>query len=552
MKMWQKGWALVLSGILLLGGCAGNSEPVDAPVNTTTTTRSGTTLKAASVSSDATTTGIGDASGTTADKVPTKTTTTTADRPTGNQKPTTTATRTTTARPSVSTSRIVGPPYLRPGTIKVAGMAGCCFDLDENANVWNKRIVEELAFVEKSLNCQFKLSLYDSASLTEQCIKADKAGSKFCDILVTNVWQQRSLVKARALANLNEVEGLLGKLNLTHSWWDQSARKSMELYGKNFIAFTQVGGTAYNANVIYFNKVLAKSALQKLGYTVDTPEVAGKILYKTVDDGKWTFDLMQKLSQKAAADLNGDGKMDDKTAKDQYGFTGVNIRNSAAYSIFKARDGYFTKKSSDGSLVYALDDAINITALKTMQTWLLKDSSIFNPDKYGNNAELGAETFLYGRALFLGWSADKADYFASMKDDWGVLPYPKYNNESTYAGAVDWNMQGFSIPRKVKGDDLTRAVEAIDGIARCFEDLAEEKEAYLQKRVFRDTDCLRMLQLAASTATVDPVQFADLGAGGMSTIHYLFDKVSSDPAQRVKSVHNDAVKALNDFLKAVK
>lgn len=431
-------------------------------------------------------------------------------------------------------------------------MAGCCFDLDKNVNAWNKRIVEELESLEKHEECTFKLSKYDSASLTEQCIKADAAGSKFCDILVTNVWQQRPLVKAGVLANLNEVKEWFGKLDLTKSYWDQSARKSMELNGKNFIAFTKIGGTAYNANVIYFNKTLAKSALQKLGYEVETPEDAGKILYKMVDDGKWTFDQMQKLSQKASADLTGDGKIDDRTAKDQYGFAGVDVRNSVSYSIFKSKGGYFTKKDSKGNITFALDDAVNMTALKTMQTWLHKDTSVYNADKYGNNHTISADAFLAGRVLFLGWSADKADELSEMRQDWGLLPYPKSESSAAYNGAVSWNMQGFSIPRKVQGDDLSRTAAALKIIAQIFEDIDEEKESYLRKRVFRDTDSLRMLQLVGSTATVDPVQFVDLGSGGMSTIHYVFDSTSNDPSYRVKSVRDEAVKALNDFLKAVK
>ena len=437
---------------------------------------------------------------------------------------------------------------LNGAVIKVAGMSTSYFGLDKNKSAWNKRIREELAAVEKSLNCKFKLTTYDSAALTEQCIKADKAGSKFSDVMVTTLWQQKSLMMAKALTNLNDVKGM----DLTKPYWDQAARKEMELYGKNFIGFTTLDGTAANANVVYFNKVLAKSALEKLGQKVASPKAAGDILYKMVDDGKWTFDQMQKISQKAAADLTGDGKMDDRTAKDQYGFAGVDIRGGVSYSIFKAKGGYFTKKSSNGDVTYALDDAINITALKTMQTWLLKDTSVYNADKYGNNHQISADAFAAGRVLFLGWSADAATNFTEMKQDWGILPYPKADTRSNYVGVISWNTQGFSIPRKVKGQDLVNAAAVLDGIARQFHEIREEKDTYLVKRVYRDKETQRMLELAESTASIDFVQFGDLGSGGLSSIHFLFDKVSNDPAQRVKSVRDEAVSALNAFLKAVK
>lgn len=508
--------------VTLAVGCGGNPDTDPADNKTTTTT-----TKASGDSND--------------DKDETTTTAKDGDK-TNNQS------QTKTTRKTKSNSEGGLPTNLNGATIKVAGMDSCYFAMDKNDNAWNKRIVEELDAVKKSLNCKFKLSKYDSAALTEQCIKADKAGTKFCDILVTTLWQQKSLMAARALTNLNEVDGF----DLTKEYWDQAARKEMELYGKNFIGFTTLDGTAANANVVYFNKTLAKQAFDKLGQKVASPEAAGEKLYKMVEDGTWTFDEMQKLSQKAAADLTGDGKMDDKTAKDQYGFTGVDIRGGVSYSIFKAKGGYFTKTSSNGDVTYALGDTINITALKTMQTWLLKDTSVFNSDKYGNNHEIGHEAFSAGRVLFLGWSADAATNFTTMKDDWGILPYPKADTKSDYVGVISWNTQGFSIPRKVKGDDLQNAAAVIDGIARQFHEIRQEKDKYLSSRVYRDDKTLKMLELAEDTASIDLVQFCDMGSGGLSTIHYLFDKVSNDPAQRVKSVRDEAVSALNAFLKAVK
>ncbi len=437
---------------------------------------------------------------------------------------------------------------LNGATIKVAGMATCYFALDKNDNAWNKRIREELAAVEKSLNCKFKLTKYDSTKLTEQCLKSDKAGTKFCDVLTTTLWQQKSLMAGKALADLNKVKGV----DLTKEYWDQAARKEMQLYGKNFIGFTTLDGTSANANVVFFNKRLAQQALDKIGIKTKNTTEAGNKLYDMVRNNTWTFDQMQKISAKAARDLTGDGKMDDRTAKDQYGFAGVDIRGGVSYSIFKAKGGYFTKTSSNGDVTYALNDAVNITALKTMQTWLLKDSSVFNADKYGNNHEISAEAFAAGRVLFLGWSADSAVEFTTMKDDWGILPYPKADTKSDYVAVISWNTQGFSIPRKVKGNDLTNAALVIDGIAKQFHNIREEKDKYMQARVFRDQDTLKMLELAEKTASIDLVQFCDMGSGGLSSIHYLFDKVSNDPAQRVNSVRDEAVTALNNFLKNVK
>lgn len=543
MTIWNKSLAVVLAAILLLAGCATDTEPTDGEsTKTTVTTTSSVTTADDTDPSKTTTTG----SSTT-----TPTSTPSAGKPTGT-KPTTgskpTTRTTTTTRFTYPGTSIDYPRPSTPGTITVACMSTGYFNLDASASSWNARIRKELKAVENEINCPFKTTTYDSAALVEQCIKANLSGTKFADIMVGTVWQQKHLLMANALLDLNDIK----YLDLTKPYWDQSARQSMEIYGKNFMGITTLDGVAANANVIYFNKVLAKSALQKLGYEVASPEDAGKILYKMVDDGKWTFDQMQKLSQKASADLTGDGKIDEKTAKDQYGFAGVDVRGSVSYSIFKSKGGYFTKKDSKGNITFALDDDASITALKTLQTWFLKDTSVYNSDKYGNSHTISADAFIDGRVLFLGWTADAAAKFTEMKQDWGILPYPKADQSASYNGAVSWNTQGFSIPRRVKGDDLVRAADALDTIAKRFQTIRNEQNAYLSGTVYRDADSARMMQVIEKSSAIDLVQFADLGSGGLSSIHYLFDKVSNDPTQRVKSVRDEAVKALNDFLTAVK
>ncbi|MGI6264090.1 MAG: hypothetical protein ACOYJY_01325 [Acutalibacteraceae bacterium] len=431
------------------------------------------------------------------------------------------------------------PANLNGATVNVAGMSTCYFSLDATKSEWNRQIRNELSAIEKSLNCKFKVTNYDSSALTTNLVKADRAGSKFADLVLTTIWQQRPLMSAKALTDLNTVSGL----DLTKSYFDQAARKEMQLYGKNFIAFTTLDGTAANANVLFFNKVLAKQ--------VGTSD---KELYKMVHDGKWTFAKMRDLSAKALKDIDGKAGIDysNKSGKDQYGFTGCDIRGGVSYSIFKAQGGYFTKTSSNGDVTYALGDSKNISALTQMQKWLLGDKSVFNSDKDGNNHAIGAEIFKDGRVLFLGWSADSATNWTEMKNDWGVLPYPKDKEGGKYTSVISWNTQGFCIPRKVKGTDLRNAAAVMDAIARQFNQIRDRKDAYLKSRVFRDTESQKMLKIAEESASIDFCQFGDLGAGGLSTIHYLFDDISRDPAQRVASVREEAVSALNNFLKNVK
>lgn len=427
------------------------------------------------------------------------------------------------------------PTDLKGATINVAGMSTCYWAKKANAkSEWDRQIYKELQTVKKNLNCKFKFSSYDSKGLTEQCIKADKAGAKFADLMVTTLWQQQSLIAAKAIQDLNAIE----HLDLTKGYWDQASHREAQLYGKNFIAYTSLDGTGANANVIYFNKTL----LKQVGSS-DTK------LYKMVTDGTWTFDTMRKLSKAAAKDIDGKSGM---TSNDQWGFTGVDIRGGVSYSIFKAQGGYFTKTNSSGDITYALGDAKNIAALQLMQSWLLQDTSVYNADNGKNDHEIGVTMFNAGRVLFLGWSADAATNFTKMKNDWGIVPYPKAEKNGKYVSVISWNTQGFSVPRKVKGTNLQNVAAVMDATARQLDKIRSNKEAYMAKYVYRDSQTQKMLNIAEESASIDLCQFADLGAGGLSTIHYLFDNISYKPATRVKSVQEEATSKLNAFLKQVK
>lgn len=502
--------------VAFVAGCGGEqtTDPNDSTKKTTTTTTN--------------------AGGSKAEENESTTTTAESGKTQNNTKNNTQNKTTTTTKGGGESSTL--PKNLGGATIKVAGMENCYFALNASKNEWNRQIRNQLSAIAKSLNCKFSLNTYDSEGLTQQAITADRAGSKFADLMMTTLWQQSDLVVSKALQDLNSIDGL----DLTKSYWDQNSHKETQLYGKNFIAYTTLDGTAANANVIFFNKTLAKQ--------VGTSDTA---LYKMVKDGTWTFSQMQALSQKALKDLNGNG-IDYENGTDQYGFTGVDIRGGVSYSIFKAQGGYFTKTSSNGDITYALGDAKNISALRTMQTWLLKDKSVFNSDKGGNDHEIGYEIFQDGRVLFLGWSADSATNFIEMDDDWGILPYPKADKNSDYVSVISWNTQGFSIPRKVTGDSLQNAAAVMDAIAKQFDTIRENKQAYMQSRVYRDTQTQEMLDIAAAGASIDFCQYGDLGSGGLSTIHFLFDNVSNDPATRVNSVKEEATSHLNTFLKAVK
>ncbi|MBR4185320.1 MAG: hypothetical protein IKQ87_06095, partial [Clostridia bacterium] len=87
---------------------------------------------------------------------------------------------------------------------------------------------------------------------------------------------------------------------LDSPWWSQDARSSFSILGKLFV---MNGDISYNslgsADVMLFNKQL----MTDLGLPFP---------YETVREGGWTYDLWTTQVEGAAADLNGDGKIEEK------------------------------------------------------------------------------------------------------------------------------------------------------------------------------------------------------------------------------------------------
>lgn len=420
-------------------------------------------------------------------------------------------------------------------TITIAGTKNSWFSLDASANSLNRQVREALSTIEKEKKCRFQLKQYTESDLVDACVKANKSGTKIADIINADQASLRRMAKDGALWDLNAVKDTFANKR----YWTPSIHWA----GKTVAIFPDL--SLYNSSfkshcVIYFNKTLAKQ--------VGSSDAA---LYKMVTDGTWTFKQMQALSAKALRDLDGKG-IDYEKGMDQYGFTGVDMRGGVSYAIFKAQGGYFTKISSSGAITYALGDAKNISALRTMQTWLLKDKSVFNADKNGSGGELARKIFVEGRALFLGWTLENQSRLSGAKDEWGILPYPKADVSSKYigtgTGTVEWLGGGFGIPLTVRGARLDKVAAILETIGtRLYQINYANQSAAISNSTGIQQQVLDIVRSSVNLKDSDYLidLEKDLGAGGLPTIRYLFDNVSNDPATRVKSVTQEATACLS-------
>ena len=270
-------------------------------------------------------------------------------------------------------------------------------------------------------------------------------------------------------------------VDLDKPWWDQDARNSFEINGK---LFTMVGDISYQAlaqtDCMMFNKVLFDE------YKEEYP-------YQKVLDGKWTFDEFERLVKLCSKDVNGDGKMAPDT--DMYGY--VTYQWVGPIQALTQGGGRIVDKDEDGNLVLSInternqkvyEDYFNLADSQYCYVELNRDEKLSIYDRL--------DVFKEGRALLVDGNMNDVSYLRDMKDDFGIIPAPKYDETlDKYYTNVDSGTNLFLVPITCAASECVSVVlEAL-----CAEGYREVIPAYyevaLQTKYTRDDLSVQMLDI---------------------------------------------------------
>lgn len=243
------------------------------------------------------------------------------------------------------------------------------------------------------------------------------AGDTEYNVAATYSYQSYSLITSKVVQNWMDVPNI----DLTKPWWNKLSNDSLTIDGK---LFTLVGdlstSTLLNTFAIYMNINLAED------WGIDYKEIQ-----QTVLDGKWTLDKFESLVSKVYRDTNGNGEKD---LGDIYGL--VTSANDSADVWQIAADNQITGRNSDGDPIVTLNS----------EKWVDLYNRIFELYYNSNGVYMDNETFAAtdvfnkGRSVFcLAEFAETSGAFASMEDDYIILPYPKYSESQDmyYTSAMD-------------------------------------------------------------------------------------------------------------------
>ena len=404
---------------------------------------------------------------------------------------------------------------------------------DANGDRIGQAAAERRKNVAERLNIKFTEEFISDISTIQRDIMLDDASFAMINADSFTAW---ILCNRGLLLRFDDLK----YLDLDKSYWDKNLNGALSIGGKQFFAVDVSSITAFDStHVLLFNRTAAKKK------EIEAP-------YELVSAGKWTLDKFAELIGQASSDLNGDGAM---TEADSYGYLAP--ASSVLPDLWVASDLLTVGKDAGDLLTYNLPSDEKFASLVARAFALTYDSG----DWYQNASRDNADPALSGifednRGLFLDTTLSGAGKLRQTGTDFGILPYPKYDEaQKDYLSRVG-SLSLSCVPLTMQDTDLISAVLeafASESIRKggvydaCCDSVLEAKSG-------RDTRSAAMLSLVISHRVFDFCDMIDHGVmdGVFTEMMSSNDRALSDrldasiinPMNGFKTTANKALKEL--------
>ena len=227
-------------------------------------------------------------------------------------------------------------------------------------------------------------------------------------------------------------------VNLSDEWWYQNITNDLCFGDKIYVMTGDYARYIDSIDCLVFNKDI----FDKLG--LEYP-------YQDVLDGTWTWDKFEELIKLGADDLDGDGLM--TYANDQWGFVGWGPE--IVYALLVSTGYSPLSKDADGMPV--LNQNVSESHDKFGR---VVDIFADGQSAWCENSDYNSQikTFTEGRAMFKDTFLGGVTGFAEVEFDFGIIPYPKWEEDMPYMNRSS-NMTALTyIPVTNNDLDMTGAV----------------------------------------------------------------------------------------------
>lgn len=278
-------------------------------------------------------------------------------------------------------------------------------------------------------------------------------------------------------------------------------------------------------------------------------------LYEIVNEGKWTLDKLIELSKLVAQDLDNNGKYD---TSDRLGFA---LHNSMDLNGFIGSCDIPTfSKDKDGAWQFDFGDERDIGACDKMYSLMHETDGVYcNTQSIGDtyeNYDLVSNSFLAGNTLIVSSEMDDiTTTLREMKYSYGILPYPKYNEEQAeYKSVVRNTQNAFSMPITCSIPDVACAVMEALSCENYNRVLPAYFETTMKAKYSLDNETAQMFDLIKNSTSLSFWYTYNNALGTPAAIIYASTLNASKAGQvssKVASNQKKIDKLLADYIETV-
>ena len=346
--------------------------------------------------------------------------------------------------------------------------------------------------------------------LHEEAIKKSiSANDHAFDTVLMCAWRAGTLILEGYFYDWNnDVPGV----NFGQPWWNSRCNEAFTVDGMLFAAVGDISLTTLHlAHGYLLNKTMAAE------YEIED-------LYQAVRDGRWTVEYIKQITTDIYTDLNRDGIRDNK---DEYGFAAGVVTNLDAY--LPSFGIPLVGRDETGGLEIAIDqDRARVQdALEKVSDLFYNSTGSYismTHEEFADRYKMFAE----GRVLLIDATMSVlTNECRDMVDDYGVLPYPKLNeNQKEYYSNAHDNFSVLCLANNVENLEMVGKVTE----TLCCESYRTVIPAYydtaLKDRYTNTADDEEMLDLIMEGRNYD---LAVLFAPSIDKLFYFFrDEIASE------------------------
>lgn len=313
------------------------------------------------------------------------------------------------------------------------------YTTEQNGEVLNDAIYTRNINIEERYN--IKINEYRDLNPQEIIKKSISADDDTYDLCVAKMSELAKLATAGYFYNFTKTP----YVDLEKPWWDHNAVEYFSLANNlYFMTGDYMLLDKYRVYCILFNKDIAQN------YNIGN-------LYNTVDEGKWTIDLMHTMARSAVKDLNGNSEID---YEDQYGLLSQAYDNFYGM-VYGAGNRISVKDSDDMPVIEMYTERLTATVDKLIEFICDTDIALFMQDIKGTDRPdiYMATMFEQGQSLFYNalLVCAKMTYQNTQDLDFGIIPQPKFDEEQeNYLTTTQYTYStGCGIPSNAGNIDMT-------------------------------------------------------------------------------------------------